>query len=93
MRKTILTATLLAIAALATPRHIAAQLSLHIEKPGFSLHAGPPIIYGPPLAVGPPPVVYEPPVYYRPPHKHHWKHWKKHYGRHHGHGHHGHWDD
>jgi hypothetical protein len=95
MRKTILTilvAGVLALAALATPRHAAADFALHVDQPGFSLYAGPPAVYGPPVAVVPPPVVYAPPVYYGRPHKHYWKHWKKHHGRHHGRWGHD-WDD
>ena len=68
MRKTILTIMLLALAALATPRHAAADFALHVGQPGFSLYVGPPAVYGPPVAVAPPPVVYAPPpVVYAPP--------------------------
>jgi hypothetical protein len=92
MRKTILAAALLVLAAVATPRHAAADFSLYIDQPGFSFHAGAPGVYGPPVAVVPPPVVYGPPVYYGRPGKHYWKHWKKHHG-HWGHGWDGDWDD
>jgi hypothetical protein len=97
MRKAILAITLMAITALAAPRDAAAQVSLHIGQPGFSLHAGPPL-YGPPVVVAPPPAVaYGPPVYYRPYYyggHGHWKHWDKHWKKHHGwhHKHHGDWD-
>src|SRR5262245_22816269 len=96
MRNAILAITLGGLAALAAPRQAAAQVSLHFDQPGFSLHAGrPPVVYGPPVALGPP-VVYGPPVYYRGYDKHYWKHWKKHRGwghyKHHHH-HHGDWDD
>jgi hypothetical protein len=96
MRNTILALTLLAITALAAPRNAAAQISLHLDRPGFSLHAGPPRYYGPPVVVAPPAVAFGPPVYYRPYYykKHkgrgHWKHWHKHHGWRHGHGD---WDD
>jgi len=97
MRNSILALTLLATTALAAPRNAAAQVSLHIGQPGFSLHAGPPL-YGPPVVVAPPAVAYGPPVYYGPPYykykgRGHWKHWHKHHGWHHKHhGHHGDWD-
>jgi hypothetical protein len=96
MRKAILAITLMAITALAAPRDAAAQVSLHIGQPGFSLHAGPPL-YGPPVVVAPPALAYGPPVYYPyRPHYYrghgHWKHWDKHWKKHH-HKHHGHWDD
>ena len=91
MRKTILTIMLLALAALATPRHAAADFALHVAQPGFSLYVGPPAVYGPPVAVAPPPVVYAPPVFYGRPDKHYWKHWK--HWKHHGHWGDGDWDD
>src|SRR5262245_34673340 len=97
MRKTILTIMLLALTALATPRHAAADFALHVAQPGFSLYVGPPAIYGPPAvygppaAVAPPPVVYAPPVFYGRPDKHYWKHWKD--WKHHGHWGDGDWDD
>jgi hypothetical protein len=96
MRNAILAITLLAITAVAAPRPAAAQVSLHIGQPGFSLHAGPPI--GPPVVVAPPAVAYGPPVYYGPRYYEykghgHWKHWHKHHGWHHKHhGHDGDWD-
>ena len=65
--------------------------SIDIEKPGLSLHAGPPV-YPPPVVVAPPAVVYQgyPPYYGPPPpDKHYWKHWK-HWDR--DHWHHDHWD-
>jgi hypothetical protein len=87
MQRTILAAAILALVSVGTPRHAVAQVSIDIEKPGLSLHAGPPV-YPPPVVVGPPGIVYQPPVYYAaPPPKHYWKHW------HHGHhGHDGDWD-
>src|SRR5262245_14133780 len=89
MRNAILALTLLTITALAAPRNAAAQVSLHIGPPGFSLHAGPPL-YGPPVVVAPPAVAYGPPIYYGPPYykykgRGHWKHWHKHHGWHHKH--------
>jgi hypothetical protein len=93
MKKTILAATILGLVSVVTPRPAPAQLGIDVEKPGLSLHVGPPV-YGPPVVVAPPPpaVVYQPPAYYvAPPPKHYWKHWKhwdKHWHRHH----HGDWD-
>jgi hypothetical protein len=89
MQRTILAAAILALVSMSMPRHATAQVSIDIEKPGLSLHAGPPV-YGPPVAVVPPGVVYQPPVYYYPHYpKHYWKHWK-HWDEHHWHhGHHG----
>ena len=88
MKKTILAATMLMLASMVAPRHAASQVSIDIEKPGLSLHAGPPV-YGPPVVVGPPPaVVYQGyPGYYGPPDKHYWKHWK-HWHKHGWHHHH-----
>ena len=84
MKKTILAATMLMLASMVAPRHAASQVSIDIGKPGFSLHAGPPV-YGPPVVVAPPPaVVYQGyPSYYGPPDKHYWKHWHKHHWHHH----------
>ena len=92
MRKTTLAAALLVFGSMATVRPTSAQVSIDVDRPGFSLHAGPPV-YGPPVIVAPPAVVYRPPVYYYPrPPKHYWKHWK-HWDKHHGHHHHdGDWD-
>jgi hypothetical protein len=84
MRKAILAITLMAITALAAPRDAAAQVSLHIGQPDYSLHAGPPL-YGPPV------VVYYGPRYYKYKGHGHWKHRHKHWKHHHKH--HGHWDD
>ena len=85
MKKTILAATMLIFASMVAPRQAASQVSIDIEKPGLSLHAGPPV-YGPPVVVAPPPaVVYEgyPRYYGPPPDKHYWKHWHKHHWHHH----------
>ena len=84
MKKTILAATMLIVASMVAPRQAASQVSIDIEKPGLSLHAGPPV-YGPPVVVAPPPaVVYQGyPGYYGPPDKHYWKHWHKHHWHHH----------
>jgi hypothetical protein len=91
MKYTILAAGTLVLALLAVPRPAPAQVSIDVGRPGFSLHAGPPV-YGPPVVVAPPAVVYQPPAryYYPPPPKHYWKHWK-HWHKHHRH--HGHDDD
>ena len=91
MRKTILAATMLILTSMVAPRHAASQVSIDIEKPGLSLHAGPPV-YAPPVVVAPPAVVYQgyPPYYGPPPpDKHYWKH-REHWDRHHWH--HDHWD-
>ena len=92
MRKTTLAAALLVLPLMATVRPSSGQVAIDVDKPGFSLHAGPPV-YRPPVVVAPPAVVYRPPVYYYPrPPKHYWKHWK-HWDKHHGHHHHhGDWD-
>ena len=90
MKKTILAATMLIVASMVAPRQAASQVSIDIEKPGLSLHAGPPV-YGPPVVVAPPPaVVYQGyPGYYGPPplDKHYWKHWKHWHHGHHDHDH------
>ena len=85
MKKMVLAASLLAAIVLAAPRYAPAQIGIGIEKPGLSLHAGPP---APPVVVVPPAVVYSPPAYYveRPP-KHYWKHWH-HWNKHRWHHHH-----
>ena len=86
MRKAILAAAMLALVSVAMPRHATGQVSIDVGRPGFSLHAGPPV-YPPPIAVVPPAVVYQPPAYYYgPPPKHYWKHWEhwhKHHWKHH----------
>ena len=89
MKKTILAATMLIFASMVAPRQAASQVSIDIEKPGLSLHAGPPV-YGPPVVVAPPPaVVYQgyPRYYGPPPDKHYWKHWKHWQHWHHDHDH------